>query len=303
DDWQSIYSFLMSSATDFLSYRDGAKVYILQQTYRFGQQIVDLAAKVTNRIAVQQRKNVIPKPGARHDIKSIYEFNPQEIDLGRGQGTAMLLHRHVAGCREIGARLIREGLPFWNERGANPLARSADCKAYLAFKKAHQTGEIDYLDLMSLLQVVPSRKMTPEGVVQLVNYGAKKKAKEIAVQTAKPYSMDDLSTVFSDLFLKSIKCGDMSWVDIEYADYYETLSKKGFDLVNAEPKIVVTTIHGAKGREADLVGLFTEAFPRVLESEDEHRIGYVGVTRTRKDLWLIRDQLVGNWTQEYPYPI
>lgn len=57
--------------------------------------------------------------------------------------------------------------------------------------------------------------------------------------------------------------------------------------------IRVSTIHGAKGAEADNVVLYTDVSPATYEqidSDAEHRVWYVGITRARKKLFIIQPQ-------------
>lgn len=57
--------------------------------------------------------------------------------------------------------------------------------------------------------------------------------------------------------------------------------------------IRLSTIHGAKGAEADNVVLFTDVSPATYEqidSDAEHRVWYVGITRARKKLYIVEPQ-------------
>ncbi len=66
---------------------------------------------------------------------------------------------------------------------------------------------------------------------------------------------------------------------------------KGVDIF-AEPKVRLSTIHGAKGAEADQVVLLTAMGHRTWENmatdpDAEWRVWYVGVTRARHDLFIL----------------
>jgi superfamily I DNA/RNA helicase len=61
----------------------------------------------------------------------------------------------------------------------------------------------------------------------------------------------------------------------------------------AKYNIKVSTIHGAKGAEADNVILLTDVSPATYEqidSESERRVWYVGVTRARRKLYIVEPQ-------------
>lgn len=97
----------------------------------------------------------------------------------------------------------------------------------------------------------------------------------------------------------------LSWLDIldvpyNMISYYEAVD------IELEPTITLSTIHGAKGKEADRVVLMTKLTPRIVDSmnrnnesaDDEHRVFYVGVTRAKQQLDIIGDSdgyQVGNY--------
>lgn len=308
DDDQALYSFMMSAARDFLAYRSVAgqgKVYTLQQTYRFGKEIVEFAGKIVERIDERQPKNVIPMEGKTHRVTMEYEFDPTafEAAVNGSDSTGLVLHRHVAGCKEIGKRFMEEGIPYWNERGVNPLAKGGEKNGYLAWRDLCGGRKITREQLLYLIEVIPSRK----GTVPLVYHGLKTKIKDQnAVGLNLPMEMGpaDLKDVFTETLLGAVTTRDPQWLHVEHRDYYERLLKRGFDLAKDRARIVVSTIHGAKGREAEVVALFSETFPKALAGgDDEHRVAYVGATRTKRDLWIVREPVVADWTREYPYPM
>jgi len=61
---------------------------------------------------------------------------------------------------------------------------------------------------------------------------------------------------------------------------------------NAVPRIRLSTIHGAKGGEADNVVLFTDLSTAALKErgDDIHRVFYVAVTRTRENLYIVEPE-------------
>jgi superfamily I DNA/RNA helicase len=64
---------------------------------------------------------------------------------------------------------------------------------------------------------------------------------------------------------------------------------------DAEPVVSVSTIHGAKGHEADHVVLYNQMSGRTEESyirnpDQEHRVWYVGATRAKEELTIVEGQ-------------
>jgi hypothetical protein len=83
-------------------------------------------------------------------------------------------------------------------------------------------------------------------------------------------------------------------IPIKEISYIIALLRRGENL-NNEPRINLSTIHGAKGGEADNVMLMTDLPRKADESyfqspDDERRVFYVGMTRTKKNLHLVRSQ-------------
>ena len=77
----------------------------------------------------------------------------------------------------------------------------------------------------------------------------------------------------------------------EAREYYKACRRRGESLVQP-PRITVSTIHGAKGGEADHVALLLDMSARTFEEyqrrpDDEARVFYVAVTRARRRLVLV----------------
>ena len=83
--------------------------------------------------------------------------------------------------------------------------------------------------------------------------------------------------------------------------YIKSLLANGDDLFN-KPRIKVSTIHSVKGEECDNVVLFTDLERVIYESarknpNPEHRLFFVGVTRTKENLYIMQP------TEEYVYNV
>jgi DNA helicase-2/ATP-dependent DNA helicase PcrA len=66
--------------------------------------------------------------------------------------------------------------------------------------------------------------------------------------------------------------------------------------LSEEPRITISTIHSAKGGEAENVVLFLNQTTNTMRSakksiykqDEEYRVWYVGVTRTIQNLYLVK---------------
>ena len=77
-------------------------------------------------------------------------------------------------------------------------------------------------------------------------------------------------------------------------NYLKQMRRRG-EKLNEAPRITLSTIHGAKGGEAENVVLLTDLSFNTMKSyeknpDDENRLFYVGATRTKEHLHDIRPQ-------------
>ena len=77
-------------------------------------------------------------------------------------------------------------------------------------------------------------------------------------------------------------------------NYLKQMRRRG-EKLNQAPRITLSTIHGAKGGEAENVVLLTDLSFNTMKSyernpDDENRLFYVGATRTKEHLHIIRPQ-------------
>jgi hypothetical protein len=89
-------------------------------------------------------------------------------------------------------------------------------------------------------------------------------------------------------------------VPLTKKEYMKAMLVNGEDL-SKDPRIKVSTIHGAKGGEATNVVLFLNQTANTIKGatksqdkqDEEYRVWYVGVTRTKQNLYLIKSNNKG----------
>ena len=84
-------------------------------------------------------------------------------------------------------------------------------------------------------------------------------------------------------------------------NYLRKMRKNG-EKLNESPRITLSTIHGAKGGEADHVMLLTDLSRKADDSflrnrDSERRVFYVGGTRAKKSLHIIRSNSSREFTE------
>ena len=80
------------------------------------------------------------------------------------------------------------------------------------------------------------------------------------------------------------------------------MKKRNKKELSQEPRIKLSTIHGAKGGEADHVMLLTDLSRKADDSflrnrDSERRVFYVGATRAKKSLHIIRSNSSREFTE------
>jgi superfamily I DNA/RNA helicase len=306
DDDQCIYKFSGADAGTFIAKaRSATKIY-LQQTHRFGDDIVEFSKRIISSVSDRVKKDVIGARGMEHLIKMTGSFQPTS------HSDTLLLHRHVAGCQALGQMYIAAGMPFRNERGRDPLGSHARVEGYQALRKLADgktvtSGELSRLvdDLMHSIVVDESQGGKK---VRFVVHGGKKKLQNIGgsemnimdLIRAKILTVDGAEAIRQKHF--------SAFKHSEDLEYYDSVVENGFDLEGTCP--LITTIHGSKGRETKTdkgkVILFSEMGQKCWDDADtEYRLGYVGVTRTKGELEICAESVLP-WSKvshfNYPQP-
>ena len=108
--------------------------------------------------------------------------------------------------------------------------------------------------------------------------------------------MVNYATLSTDFGLRVSKLEEwydaLDGINEEVAMYIKKCQRRDQD-INAIPKIKILTIHGSKGGEADNVVLLSELSNKAYQSllkngDDERRVFYTGITRSKKNLFLVR---------------
>jgi superfamily I DNA/RNA helicase len=93
---------------------------------------------------------------------------------------------------------------------------------------------------------------------------------------------------------KNLRWYELLQLDLDDSLYIRKMLERKEPL-SSKPRVKLSTIHAAKGGEADNVLLVLDMSKRTLESlqkslekqDEEHRVWYVGVTRAKQNLYFI----------------
>ncbi len=307
DDDQCLYTFAAADARLFIDRARKAHTRIfLRDTHRFGIEIVNVAGQIIRQVKNRVPKEVVGVPGRGHVIHSTGEFKPIVAKM-------LLLHRHVMGCQALASTYFAAGLPFRNERGRDPLGASQRMKAFKAMRDLADGKEVTLGAIHRLVDdLMPSVLVDEEKgeKKRLVVHGAKKKLQDSGTGSANILDLmrmkiltEDGADLIRGKHFRSLKHAD----DLEY---YDRVIDNGYSLetVDEQDQInvpVITTIHGAKGRQSPRVVVFNEMGRKCGEDDmdTEHRLAYVAATRTSGELEVCSERMV-DWAEKmYEYPL
>jgi DNA helicase-2/ATP-dependent DNA helicase PcrA len=299
DERQAIAEFAGADVDTFLNIK--GNITTLSQSYRVPRAVWKLARKIEKKMIKTRNAEWKPRPreyGEETNGEVIYVNKLPVRELARGSW--LILTRTNAQLQEFKEYLMQNCnfLPtFFTVNGYYPI----DLDVFRAIDIFEATNELQGVTKYDL--IMPDPTDSPE----------KKKIKKDLILlfkrfiTAKsPYDAE-LDSAFEHRFRLR------SWVDafdkVPLADkrYILTIRdryKKHPDSFS-RAKIRLSTIHSAKGSEADNVILYTSISKRVYDewqaskdtSDTEMKVLFVGVTRARKRLFL----LSGSKNNTYSY--
>lgn len=256
DDDQAIYRWAGASVQRFVEL-EGDEVH-LPVSYRLPRRVYELAARVANRLSVRREKQFAPR-----DDEGVIEHHRRIESLPLDDGDWLLLARHGSGVREIIRELRQRSIPYETRLGPSVLPKHLD--AIRAWEAWHQ-GQPAPLDRVeALTDLLPGRWTL---------HGDWIRADELGIAADRPW-------------YEVLPLGN------ETIEYYRGIRRRGYSLTD-RPRVRVSTIHGAKGAQADRVALLLALNKRTdyalrTRPDDEHRVFYVGITRARQELHLVSD--------------
>jgi superfamily I DNA/RNA helicase len=266
DDDQAIYRWAGADPL-YMGGLSGTRK-VLSQSYRVPQKIQNIANKIINQTEGTVKKSWNPRPvdGRVDRIAKI-----EQIDFSADE--ILVLVRNFSYLAPIKALLRNKGIPY-SYRGT-PAIPDEIVKVVSDWEKLRRG---DILDIDTVRKVcsylgdnmpADSRKLlgAPKemGMADLIaGYGLK--SEDIWHQALEKLPMQD------KMFMLA--------------------ARRNGESINREPRVRLSTIHGSKGGQAEHVVLLTDMAPRtkkeqVKNPDDEARVWYVGVTRTKERLTIV----------------
>ena len=284
DDDQAIYRWA-GARPEFLMNMDGTRT-ILNKSYRLAESIHAKANKLIKRV-----KDRVDKEWTARDEKGQVNIHPVEQLQKMKQGEWLILARDGYRLDKLEEELKIYG--YFYERGDKTSINKRVHEAILAWEDVRRGKELDIKRVKSFYNYIKT------------GTGVDKKFKGMKnVDKDKMFTFDMLKESYG---LKLDK--DLPWFkaleNIESTKKtYVRMCLRRKENIRRAPRIKLSTIHGSKGGEADNVMLLTDLTRKADASywsqrDEERRVFYVGMTRARNTLNIVRSQTDREFTEAF----
>ena len=268
DDDQAIFRWAGADVDSFIAL-DG-KINQLIQSFRVPAKVHKLAANIVNRISNRINKNWLPSQ-REGDVKWYDSFD--QINLKEGKW--LVLTRTNYQHKAIEEVLYKDGLYYKSRKGKN--YEGELYKAVTDWENLRKVSLLEYKKLSHIFSY-----MGPNNLDKLAIQGMAKEAF---------YGIDQLKRDYG-LKTNAVWYEALDGAGSRRVEYLRSMRNNG-EKLNQDPRINISTIHGAKGGECDNVVLLTDLTENTQKGydrnpDDEERLFYVGATRTKEALHIVR---------------
>ena len=268
DDDQAIFRWAGADVDSFIS--QTGKIMQLTQSYRIPQVVHDVASSIVNKIQKRLPKEWRPK--TQRGLLSYYDDFEQ---VNMKQGNWLVLARTRFMLNDLEDQLYSQGLYYENKFKTNN-----EQDLYKAIT--------DWENL---------RKGVDVNMDQLTRIASYMSNNHFEKQSLK-YIDKDMLHKMSGLRERGWLKTDKIWFEAfddapqKKVRYIRRMRENG-EKLNSAPRIILSTIHGVKGGEQDNVVLLTDLSRNTQRNyennpDDENRLFYVGATRAKNHLHVIR---------------
>ena len=274
DDDQCIYSWMGVNVKDFLNACPNK--IVLDKSYRLPVSIHKQADNMVRRLITRQ-----PKTWSSTEEQGSIRWHRDIMDVDIREGEWLILTRTNYIANRVASDLKDQGYLYWREGSGWSISPNVlrGIEMWLDLCRGRFLSAADVKKLSTLLI---SDVTTKQGRKQLGN-----------LDTEETYGFSDVKTL-GELTAEI----DTPWHEvIKVSDreriYITSVRRMGESILTGKPRIKISTIHKAKGGEADNVALLLDSSRACVESRDqdsEIRTFYVGLTRARKSLHIIESQ-------------
>ena len=268
DDDKAIFRWAGADVDSFITQK--GKIMQLTQSYRIPQVVHDIASKIVTRI-----QNRLPKewrPKTQRGLLSYYD-DFEQVNMKEGNWLVLARTRFMLNALED--TLYSKGIYYQNKFKKN---YEQDLYDAVVDWENLRKGSLISTDKVNRIASYMSPENYQKEQLQYLNKDAH-------------YGIDELYKN-RGLNTKAVWYEAFDNAPEKKVRYIRRMRENGEEL-NKPPRITLSTIHGVKGGEQDNVVLLTDLSNNTQRNyeknpDDENRLFYVGATRTKNHLHIIR---------------
>jgi superfamily I DNA/RNA helicase len=272
DDDQAIFLWAGADVTSFLSFPGKEKV--LDQSYRIPAKVHEIANQIAYRIKYRTDKEYKP----RHALGQIHRYSRFEYIDFNADGTWLVLASSTYMLNPVHEHLRSLGLLF--ERNHIRSISESVIDAVYTWEALRKGRTVNAQEVRNMYKYLDK---------SLVAHGHRK-------FTGPEEDLYNMSVLVRDYGLVVTE-EELAWyyaltkISSDNVVYIRSALRRGQSL-KGTPRISLSTIHGAKGGEADNVVLLTDLTTKFMDEYAErpdnmNRLLYVAVTRTKDQLHIV----------------
>ena len=292
DPFQSIFGFAGSSSECFLGW-PAEKERMMPKSYRCPKPILELGERCLRRMyrGYFDRK-VAP---ADHEGRIVETDIELPMNVAKPDEDWLFIARTNYEASRLYASLNASGKPArWVKQPEGVSVRSQGLAALYALEKGKQISGAEWGRAMELLPAVNKAKEPMLARGSKANWSKQADDWDVIF----PNELEQVGA--TPPLVEKIRSGSWCGLVDRGEEWRRNAEKWGPDLAS-NSKIRVGTVHSVKGMEADNVAMLTTISKRVEQGredchdqhDEECRIAYVGVTRARRNLYVINEHRYG----------
>tara|TARA_R110000824_G_scaffold15234_3_gene64205 strand:+ start:1469 stop:2980 length:1512 start_codon:yes stop_codon:yes gene_type:complete len=271
DDDQAIYRWAGADIDHFINL--AGAVHTLSQSFRIPKSHHEISQRLIKSVFNRRDKQFLPR--AENGTVSWYRHSEQ---VNLSDGDWLLLARTVRGANQLEEEVRSRGYLYDYEGSAS--ADSKVIQAITIWEKMREGYKFSVTDIRKVYKLMRVHNQVAYGFKGLQGteedtlYGIAELQESFGLLTDSPWEKA------------------LGLVSERDARYIAACLKKG-ERLTGKPRVRISTIHRAKGAQADNVCLITDISKRsnsrwsAVEQDDEARVFYVGLTRAKQTLHLI----------------
>lgn len=275
DDDQAIFRWSGADIDYFQKIAKENKTEILHQSYRLPIKIQEFSNKLIQRVydRVPKEFKATKETGTINYVSSI-----EDIDMSKGEWLILVRNSYLIPDTVTFMRIM--GYPY--ETISYSINEDDGIKAAVSWERLRKGFGCTPTEVSNMLEYFGNNF-----------YGNQKFLIKNREETIDMKFLC-LNRIIDDKIRDEVWHKVLTKIPVDDREYFISIRRRG-ETLTGKSRIKISTIHGAKGGEAENVVLFTDMSNRtykgMMENEDDElRVFYVGITRTKKNLFIVENR-------------